>query len=231
MSSIATIGAVGAIGSALINKSAAKKNQAQAVDLQYTPIDLDKLQSDAHDQAVKNATNSIALEKSLEPSLDSARFGLQDQVNADLQSGGNLPTDVANQVTRASITGADSAGLQGAAGPITAASLGLTSLQLRNANQAKAASLLAANPLPTAGLDPGQIASASIANNNQLNNFNLAKSGVLANANQSNANANSGLLGSLGSLAPLVTKLGAGSGGSSSGGGLSDFGSGGFAGG
>lgn len=217
MSSIAVIGAVATVGSALISANAAKKNKTDTSNLQYQPIDLASLQKQAQDTAVQNATNSLALERSLQPGVANARTDLQDQVSADLAAGGNLPADVANQVTRSSITGADSAGLLGGGGPITAASLGLTALQLRNANQAKAANLLSANPLPVAGLDPGQIASAAIANNNAQNQFNLYKSGAMNNVNQANANANAGILGSLGSLAPLLSKAGSGSGGSSTG--------------
>lgn len=201
MSWVAVIGGVATVGGALINKSAANKNASAASNLQYQPIDLAKLQSDAQATAVDNATKSLQLEAQLRPDLAGARSGLDSQVNQDLQAGGNLPTDVINQVTRGSVAGANTAGLVGGGGPLTAANLGLTAMQVRNNNQAKAENLLAANPLPTAGLDPGSLASAAIGQNNAMNQFNLYKSGVMANANQSSANANSGLLGGLGTLA------------------------------
>ena len=193
----AAITAAGSIYSAEQNKSAANKNANLVNNLQYQPIDLTQLQSQAQTAAAQNFANSIALEKANEPGLSSTRFGLQNQVASDLASGGNVPTDVANQVTRSAITGSNSAGFQGAAGPVTAATLGTTAMAIRNANQQKAMQLLGQNQLPTSGLDPGALASASIANNNALNYFNLAKSGALTNVNQSNANASGGLLGSI----------------------------------
>jgi len=212
----AAVPALISVGASLINRNAAKGNASNTSNLQYQPIDLTSLQEQAHQTAVQNATNSLALENQLQPNVSAARGELSSQVASDLEQNGNLPTDVANQVTRSSITGANSAGLIGGGGPITAASLGLTALQLRNANQAKASSLLAANPLPVAGLDPGQIASAAIANNNAENQFNLYKSGAMNNVNQSNANANAGLLGSLGSLVGTVGKAFTSSSGSAS---------------
>jgi hypothetical protein len=204
MSWAAVVGGVISIGGSLISANAAKKNASSTSNLQYQPIDIAALQSQAADAAKTNATNSLALEQSLQPNVADTRNELSSQVASDLKSGGNLPTDVANQVSRASITGSNSAGLFGGGGPLTAANLGLTALNLRNANQQKASNLLAANPLPVAGLDPGQLASASIANTNAENQFNLAKSGALNNANQSSANATGGVLGAIGGALPGI---------------------------
>ena len=187
---------VGSVGSAMINKGSADKTANQVANTVYQPIDLEKLQTEAQDAAKQNYLNSISLEAQGQPDVAAARAGLSKQVAGDLASQGNLPIDVQNQVTRSAITGANSAGFQGAAGPITAATLGLTSMDVRNQNQQKAANLLAANQLPQSGLDPGALASADIANTNALNNFNLKKLGPEANANQSQGNANAGLLGS-----------------------------------
>ena len=51
--------------------------------------------------------------------------------------------------------------------------------------------------LPTSGLDPGALASAAIGQNQQMNQFNIDKTGLLTNALQSQANAQSALGGSL----------------------------------
>ena len=206
MAWVAVIGAAGAIGGALINKGAADKNASAINNLQYQPIDLNKLQTDAQQTAQQNLVNSLALEKANSPGIAAARTGLQDQVASDLASGGNLPTDVANQVSRSAISGANSAGLMGGGGPITAAQLGLTSMGVRNANQAKASSLLAANPLPVSGLDPGALAGAAIGNNNAMNQFNIDKVGAVNKANTGAASANAGLLGSLGSAVTSFMK-------------------------
>ena len=199
------ISAVGSIGSSLINKNAASNNASNINNLQYQPIDLGQLQSQAQQAAQQNLVNSISLEKQNEPGLSATRFGLQGQLASDLAGGGNVPTDVANQVSRSAITGSNSAGLLGAAGPITAATLGTTAMNIRNANQMKAMQLLQGNQLPTSGLDPGALASASIANTNAQNQFTLGKAGALNNVNNANAAANSGMLGSVtGSLSSLL---------------------------
>jgi len=200
MAWVQLISALGSAYSSYENNKAAGKNKNNVNNLQYTPIDLTQLETQATQAAQANIANSIAIEAQNEPGLSATRFGLQGQLSSDLNNGGLVPTDVANQVSRSAITGANSAGLTGAAGPVTAASLGTTSMAIRNANQQKAMQLLQGNQLPTAGLDPGALASASIANTNAGNYFNLAKSGALNNANQSSANAQGGMIGSLGSL-------------------------------
>jgi hypothetical protein len=197
MAWVQLISALGSAYSSYENNKAAGKNKNNVNNLQYTPIDLTQLETQATQAAQANIANSIAIEAQNEPGLSATRFGLQGQLSSDLNNGGLVPTDVANQVSRSAITGANSAGLTGAAGPVTAASLGTTSMAIRNANQQKAMQLLQGNQLPTAGLDPGALASASIANTNAGNYFNLAKSGALNNANQSSADAKGGMIGSL----------------------------------
>ena len=156
--------------------------QVQNVNnLSYTPIDTRALAEQATQQAAENARRSLALEQQLSPSVSSTRTQLQDQTAAELAQGGNLPADVASQVARTSAGAAGSSGLLGSQSPLTAASLGLTALNLANSRRAAASQLLAANPTPTAGLDPGTLASASIANTNAANNFALAKLGAQGN--------------------------------------------------
>lgn len=205
MSAVATAIVVGGIGSSLIAKSSADK-QAQAIkdaQAQYKPIDLDALQKQAQGYAQQNIEKSIALEQQYMPDVSAARFGLQKQVADDLARGGNLPPDVANQVTRATMARAGSGGF--GAGPLTAAQLGLTALDLRNQAQGKAAALTAnaTAGLPTSGLDPGSLASAAIGQNQQQNQFNMGILGAKSNLAQSEANIQSQALGNLTSLAAM----------------------------
>jgi hypothetical protein len=191
-------------GSMLSNSMGQKKAADVVGNLQYQPIDLDKLQEQAQGYAQQNIAKSIELEKQYMPDVSAARFGLQKQVAQDLARGGNLPPDVANQVTRASMARAGAGGF--GAGPLTAAQLGLSSLDLRNQAQAKAAALTATNPLPVSGLDPGSLASAAIGQNQAQNQFALGKAGALTNVYQSQANTSAANVGNLAALASMWPK-------------------------
>ena len=128
-----------ALGSAAISANAQRKSSELVNQQQYKPIDLEALQKQAQGYAQQNLEKSIALERQYMPDVSAARFGVQKQVAQDLARGGNLPPDVANQVTRASMAQAGSGGF--GAGPLTAAQLGLTSMDLRNQAQQKAFAL------------------------------------------------------------------------------------------
>ena len=192
---------IGALGSALISSSANSKNASLINNAQYQPIDLAALQTQAQQDAAQNYANSIALQKQFQPNVSAARDTLAAQVESNLKNSGNLPADVRNAATQAAITGANSSGFEGAGGPLTAAQLGTTATNLQQLYQANATSELAANPLPTAGLDPGALASAAIGNNNAQNNFNLSKIGAQTNLNQSTANTAGSFLGALSGIA------------------------------
>lgn len=196
---------LGLTAGSMISGSMAQKKAADVVgNLQYQPIDLDRLQQQAQGYAQQNIAKSIELEKQYMPEVSAARFGLQKQVAEDLARGGNLPPDVANQVTKATMARAGTGGF--GAGPLTAAQLGLTSLDLRNQAQAKAAALTATNPLPVSGLDPGSLASAAIGQNQAQNQFALGKAGALTNVYQSQANTSAANVGNLAALASLWPK-------------------------
>lgn len=197
----AAIGAAGTLGAAYMSSQAAGDNQQIANNLQYQPIDINALQSTAQQTAASNAANSIALEQQNEPGLSAARFGLQNTVASQLAQGGNLSPDVYNQTANAAISGANSAGLTGAGGPITAASIGQTSQALLQQRIQNAGNLVNANALPVAGLDPGQIASALVGQNNAENQFALSKAGYQTNANQSSADAWGSAAGAIGGVA------------------------------
>jgi hypothetical protein len=186
------------VASSLVQRNAAKKAQAQIDKLQYNPIDLAKLQTDARENAEQNLAKSIALEQKYMPQVSAARFELQSQIAQDLARGGKLPLDVANQVTRSSMAQAGAGGF--GAGPLTAGQLGLTSLDLRARAQERANAFLAANQLPVSGLDPGALASAAIGQNQTQNQFDLSKAGAQANLIQSQGNAMSSMIGQLGAL-------------------------------
>lgn len=182
---------VGSTTTSSTPSSAILAQQAKNVNsLTYTPIDTTALAQQATEQAAQNATQSLALEAQLSPGVSATRTGLQDTVANQLSQGGNLPPDVANLVSRETAGTSGSAGVLGSQTPLTAASLGLTSLGLMQQRQNNAGALLAANPVPTAGLDPGALASASIANTNAANNFALAKTGAQGNIANSQITAN-----------------------------------------
>lgn len=202
-----------AVGGSIDQYSAAKKAQSMAQNLQYKPIDLDALQKQAQGYAEQNIQKSIELEKQYMPELSAARFGLQKQVATDLERGGMLPLDVANQVTRATMAQAGAGGF--GAGPLTAANLGLTAYDIRQRALDRAAALTEATPLPVSGLSPGDLASAAIGQNQQMNQFEVSKTGALANALQSQAAAGSGLAGALTSAASLYANKTPSTGGSS----------------
>jgi hypothetical protein len=121
-----------------------------------------------------------------------------ERVRSDLALGGQLSPDIANQVARAART---SGALSGApAGPLTAAQIGLTADNLKQQRLANAGSLLAANKLPTAGLDPGALASLIVSQNAAQNQFNMRKAGIDANLAQSAGEVGAGAAATQGSL-------------------------------
>lgn len=188
-----------------------------AANLKYEPIDIEKLKTDATNQAIANATQSLALERQLQPDVAKARetnaaakAELSRQVNSDLALGGNLPPDLANSVTAAGRVIGDRSGGGNPNVPLTASLLGLSSLELLNQRRAAAANLTNTQPLPVAGLDPGALASLQVANNAANNQFNLEKAGVDSNINQGVAAARAsqigGQVGEISSLANLLGK-------------------------
>lgn len=191
--------AAGTIGSAAISAQGAKKAAKIAGSATYERIDLDALQEKAQQVARENAINSLALESELTPDVAAARKELAAQVSSELAMKGQISPDVARQVSQRAITGATASGLSGVSAPITAASLGLTAMDLTNQRQAKAAQLLAANPLPESGLSPGSLAAAAVADQNAANQFNVSKAQANANAAQATANSNAALVSSIGS--------------------------------
>lgn len=210
--------AVGAIGSAVISSDSSRKASHAvsdaakvAQDVTYQPIDIAQLTKTAHDQAVQNATDSLALERSLQPGVADTRATLQQSIADQLKQGGNLPPDVANQVERAArVSSGTSGSLGGSSVPLTAQLLGVSALGLLNQRQQNASNLLAANPLPAAGLDPGTLAGLEAQNNAAQNQFNLAKAGVQTNLINSQAQANAASGGvaasNYNSLLGLLTK-------------------------
>lgn len=198
------------------NQAIAGQQQALA-NLQYQPINIQQITADAHQAAVTNATQSLQLEQQLSPGVAATRTGLQNQVASQLALGGQLSPDMINEVTRATEAGGAGAGLAGSSLPLTAASLGLTSNALMQQRQAAAQSLLAANPLPQTGLNPGDIADLNVANTNAQNQFALSKLGAntsLANTEigaaqsqaQAQANSTGQLLGALGTAGGLYNQ-------------------------
>ena len=157
-------------------QQAVDKQRALLSQLKYTPIDIEKLKTEATANAISNAKNSLALERELSPAVAAARVGLSEQISKDLALGGKLSPDIANQVARASRT---MGALSGApAGPLTAASIGTTAEALKQQRMGNAAKLLAANELPKAGLDPAMIARLQIEQQQAADDFANRKLGI-----------------------------------------------------
>lgn len=172
----------------------AQLRQEQIVSgLKYEPVDIEKLKQQTQQQAIANATQSLALERELSPDVAATRQLAAERVRSDLALGGQLSPDIANQVARAARTMGSLSGAP--AGPLTAAQIGTTAEALKQQRLSNAAGLLAANPLPVAGLDPGALASAIVSQNSAMNQFNAAKAGINANLTQSNAMLGAGSAG------------------------------------
>lgn len=219
MAWIAVGGAVLSAGTSIYSTQQQKKAADKALDaqrgiadnLKYEPIDIEKLKAQATATAIQNATQSLALERELSPDIAAIREELPRQIRSDLESGGTLPTDTVQEVTQAGrVVGARSGSPQSAV-PLTAGLLGLSSIDLMNQRRAAAGNLLSQSGLPTVGLDPGDVASAEVAQNAAQNPFNLEKAGVSSNLAQSEANARgaqiggqAGIVSSLGNLARQI---------------------------
>lgn len=207
-------------GTAIYSTNQQKKAAQKALDAQrgiadnikYEPIDIELLKVKATENAISNATNSLAIERKLQPEVAEVRSELARQINQDLKLGGELPTDVINRVTQAGrVTGARSGVGPGGTVPLTASLIGLNSLDLLNSRRRAAASLLNDNPLQPAGLDPGTIASLEVAQNAAQNEFNLAKAGVDSSLADSEAKARTAQIGGqVGTTAALANLFGEG---------------------
>lgn len=206
--------AVLSAGTAVYSAEQQKKLQNKALDAQkgiaadveYKPIDIEKLKADATANAIANATASLAIERQLQPDVSATREELAKQIRGDLERGGQLSTDTANQVTQAGrVIGARSGAGSGSTTPLTAALIGLKSTDLINERRKAASNFLSGIDLPVAGLDPGQIASLEVANNAANNQFNLEKQGVASTLANSEAAA---AASQLGSQVGLINSLG-----------------------
>lgn len=180
-------------------QSAAEQAQQQqeqlAQSLTYTPIDVDQLQKQATAASIANATASLNLQKQLQPNVVAANNALQKQVADNLKLGGQLTPDEQSQVAQAARVAGGSSGAVGGIGPYTAALTGQSANALMLQREGAAAGVVAANPAPAVGLSPSDLASATIANNNALNQFNLSKAGVQSNLINSNAQLQAGAAG------------------------------------
>jgi hypothetical protein len=173
--------------------NAAQKASNIADNLTYERIDLNALNAAARQNASDNARASIQLEKELSPETARTRALYETTVANDLAQGGYIGADLANQVTGNILSQTNASGVP--AGPITAATLGLVSNDVRTQRLDRANALLAANPLQQVGLDPGSVASAAIAQNDQVNQFNIDKAVAQQNAAIGIGQAQAGVYG------------------------------------
>ena len=152
-------------------------------------VDLDYLQQMARREALINALESRGIERQVSPELAAAREELPRQINAELQGGPS--TTLSNIWTKAGLVDAVATGVNTGSGFARSALADSTRRDFildRDRVQGKAASLLAANPAPVAGLDPGSMASAiTQTQSDNANARDLYKTSVLsALSNNSN---------------------------------------------
>ena len=179
----AGIAAAGTVASGVMKDSAnrkARKTIQKGLD-SYEMIDLDELQSNAVQTARENAKNALALEAELTPAISQTRNTLSNQVASELELGGKLDADTINAITNKAQYTTASSGMYGGSGPVTAAMLGLTSMDVANQRKQNAAALLAANPLQQVGLSPETLANISVADQTNLNQAKLNAAGVQSN--------------------------------------------------
>lgn len=207
-------------GTAIYSAKQNEKNANKAIDaqkqiasnLKYEPIDIEKLKAEATQNAIANATQSLAIERQLQPEVAATRDELARQVKSELKLGGNLSPDTRNEVTSAArVIGARSGIGSGSTTPLTAALLGISSTNLANSRRNAASTFLSNNELPAAGLDPGAVASLEVADNAANNQFNLEKSGAVSNIANSEAAARASQIGGqTGTVSSLANLLGTG---------------------
>jgi len=236
--------------SSLMNtaSTAAQSNAAGSIALQnqYYPS-LYPLTNQTYTALGSNLSNGAAQQitgapQAANPLLNAATTSTLNQLNM----GGQLPPDVAEQVARQAAQGAGQSGFAGGAPTknIVAQDLGLNSLSLLNQRQQNAASLgtttaglntqqqqlanavaefnnstvpqvntqrvlgtagvVSGIPTPVAGLDPGQIASVAIGNNNAQNQYNQQSASILASSNAANAQNTASTIGTVAALAGLL---------------------------
>lgn len=202
-------------------KNAITQQKSIATNLKYEPIDIEKLKREATASAIENATQSLALERELTPAVaarreqtDQTKLELARQVDADLRRGGELSPDVINRVVSAGRVIGSRSGTGTPNVPLTASLLGLSSIDLINQRRNAAANLVGPGQLPTAGLDPGAVASLEVAQNAAENQFNISKSGVDSKLAESEAAARAAQIGGqTGMISSLGNLLGTGIGG------------------
>jgi len=152
------------------------------------------LQTMAKDQSEINALNSKALEEEMTPGIADIRGQLTDQVQSDLK--GDPSTQLSNMWLKQGLNDVITAG-GNTNGTFARSALADTTrqdyYQNRDAQQAKAAALLQANPMPVAGLDVGSLAGtmtqASTDNANALDAYKANVLGALSNQQQNSMGA------------------------------------------
>jgi hypothetical protein len=195
----ALVGAGTAIYEGSQTQKAINSQKDLLAGLTYQPIDIKKLQADATAASIADATQSLALQRSLQPNVVRSNEALQKSVADELALGGQVNADTRNTVSEGGRVAGGLSGNTGNAAPTTAALLGLNAIDLLHQRQSAATQLAAANPAPTVGLSGSDIASAEVANNNALNQFALGKAGAQSNLINSQAQSNSATAAGVGS--------------------------------
>jgi hypothetical protein len=203
----AVIGAGTSIYEGSQTQKAIKSDQDLLNNLTYQPIDIPSLQAAATQASITDAQNSLALQTALQPNVVKANNETAASIAGQIAQGGNLGSDISDQVEEAGRTAGGATGNLGNAAPYTAGLIGTNALALLQQRQNAGLALGAANPAPAVGLSAQDVASATEANSNAINQFNIAKAGGQANLINSQAQANSALAGGIGSSLTQAASL------------------------
>lgn len=136
-------------------------NAAVSMSPELRDVEVNRLQTMAPREALINALKSAELERTVTPDVAKVRTGLSSQMAQDLEGGPSAQlsnTWLKQGLADAIATGAKSD--SGFARSAIADSTRQSYIQDRRDLQDRSSRFLSANPMPTAGLDPGSIASA-----------------------------------------------------------------------
>lgn len=177
-----------------LNLSNGVTNAAIASSPELRSSNIAELQDMAKRQSLINALNSAQMERQLTPEIANVRGELNKQVEADLTGGPS--TALSNIWLKHGLMDRIATGVDTGSGFARSALADDTREDFytnRDAQQAKAAGLLAANPQPVAGLDVGSLASletqAAADNANARDNYKSTVLGFLGNQSSNVMNA------------------------------------------
>lgn len=131
----------------------------------------------------ENALESRKLQAEMDPYVAKTRALLQEQVYKNLELGERMTPEMQRAIVGTALSNAGSAGIgfgSGAARGLTGASVGWKMNELGQQRRAEASGLLAANPEPQIGIDPGELVGLNVRNLDTRNAYNQQLAGIRA---------------------------------------------------